>query len=413
MTVAGLRRDTIATAGLFFAFGVLAASWISRIPAIQASLGLSALHLGLALLGLPAGSVAASLLVPRVAPHSSRPVVVGAMPAAAVTLVLPALARNAPALALALVAFGAAHGALDVALNTHASHLERSTARSIFGRLHGMWSLGALVGAGVGTAAAAAGVVPRTQFAVTATVTAVATAPVLPLLAHDAGEQVDRSARRGWSRHPGVVVFAMVALAGLVVEVAAADWGGVFVRTVVKAGPAASAAPFAVFAGLHLLVRLIGDRFVNRDARETLLTVALATAAVGMTLLAVSTTTPFAYASLALVGAGVSLVFPVALAGAGQIAGVSSASGVATAAGASYVGWAATPPLIGVLAGAVGLRLALLLPAGLALVAVIAVQWRPPGRPRGDATLDEDDATARVRGAAPGQAAASPRRPRH
>jgi uncharacterized membrane protein YedE/YeeE len=70
-------------------------------------------------------------------------------------------------------------------------------------------------------------------------------------------------------------------------------------------------------------------------------------------------------------------VFPVALAGAGQIAGVSSASGVATAAGSSYIGWAATPPLIGVLAGAVGLRAALLVPAAVAMAGVLALRRRP------------------------------------
>lgn len=296
----------------------------------------------------------------------------------AVALTLPGLAVGLTSLTLALVAFGAATGALDVSLNTHASHVERMLGRSIFGRLHGMWSVGAFIGAGAGTLAAAGGVTPRTQFLVTAAVVAAGTVPLLvPLTSASAGTPTAEPVARGWSRHPGVIALAVVALAGLVVEVAAADWGGVFVRTVVRAGPAASAAPFAVFSGLHLTVRLIGDRLVNRDSRTSLLAVALTVSAVGMVLLAVSTTTVFAYISLGLVGAGVSLVFPMALAGAGQVVGVSSARGVATAAGTSYIGWAATPPLIGLMAGAVGLRVALLMPAVLALIAVVVVHRRP------------------------------------
>lgn len=366
----GPGRDLLAPSALFLTFGFVAASWVSRIPAVQADLGLSTTRLGVALLGVPVGAVAASVLVPRLARHGARMVVIVASPTAAASLAAPGFAEGLASLTAALVLFGATTGALDVSLNTYASHLEAALGRSIFGRLHGMWSLGALIGAGVGTAAAAGHVSPQTHFAVLAAVLAVATVPLLPMLASWGGGDVEAAAGRGWSRDPAVVAFAVVALAGLIVEVAASDWGGVFVRTVIGAGPAASAAPFAVFAALHLLVRLVGDRFVDREERSRLLGVALVTSAAGMVLLAVSPTTAIAYLSLAVVGAGVSLVFPVALAGAGQIEGVSRAAGVATAAGTSYIGWAATPPAIGFVAGAVGLRVALLIPAALAIAAL-------------------------------------------
>jgi MFS family permease len=367
------------------AFGVLSATWITRIPAMQADLGLGATRLGVALLGLPIGAVVASVLVPRLIQDDGRRTVVAAMPMAGVSLVVPGLADGLPSLAAALVLFGVTTGAVDVSLNTYASHLERRLARSIFGRLHGMWSLGALAGAGIGTAAAAGHVSPRTHFAVAGVVLALVSAPLL-LMLRDAGDGTPAAPRRerGWSRDPAVVVFAVVALAGLIVEVAAADWGGVFIRTVIGGGAAASAAAFAVFAALHLLVRLVGDRFVDRHARTGLLVVALATSAGGMVLVALSTTTLLAYAGLAAVGAGVSLVFPVAVAGAGQVEEVSNAAGVATAAGTSYIGWAATPPAIGVIAGLVGLRTALLVPAALAIaaLAMLVRRRRPSTDPR-------------------------------
>lgn len=377
MTPTGSRRDLIVPAGLFLAFGVLAATWVSRIPAVQAHLGLSATRLGVALLGLPVGAVAASLLVPRLMKDDGRRIAYFATPVAALSLAAPGLADDLPGLIVALVVFGATTGAVDVSLNTYASNLENRMARSIFGRLHGMWSLGALVGAAAGTATAAASVSPRAHFAVAGVVLALLSAPLLLMLG-PAGEIASpRPARnRGWSRDPGVVAFAVVALAGLIVEVAAADWGGVFIRTVVGGGAAASAAAFAVFAAFHLLVRLIGDRFIDRDSRPRLLVVALAASAAGMVLLAVSTSIVLAYVGLAVVGAGVSLVFPVALAGAGQVVGVPSAAGVATAAGTSYIGWAATPPVVGVAAGLVGLRAALLIPAASAIAALAMLARR-------------------------------------
>jgi hypothetical protein len=65
-TVAGrlapaLRRGRIALTLVFFALGLLTASWAARIPAVKASLHLSAGALGVALLGPAVGLVASTV----------------------------------------------------------------------------------------------------------------------------------------------------------------------------------------------------------------------------------------------------------------------------------------------------------------------------------------------------------------
>jgi hypothetical protein len=67
---------------------------------------------------------------------------------------------------------------------------------------------------------------------------------------------------------------------------------------------------------------------------------------------------------------------PVAFAAAGSVDGVPAGSGVATAAGVSYTGWTTAPPVIGGLAALAGLRIGLLLPLVLGVVAasVLAVR---------------------------------------
>src|SRR3954467_5508267 len=116
MPTADPRRGGLALAALFLAFGVVVATWVSRIPAVQADLGLGSGALGLALLGVPAGSVAASLLLPRVLTGNARTAVTVAVPFAALTLVLPGVAGSGPSLGATLFVFGAATGALDVAI---------------------------------------------------------------------------------------------------------------------------------------------------------------------------------------------------------------------------------------------------------------------------------------------------------
>ena len=80
-----------------------------------------------------------ALAMPRaghlIARYGSRPVTrVGAAIFGA-TLLLPALAPNAVALVLALVALGVGHGTLDVAMNAQASTVERAYGRPIMSEL--------------------------------------------------------------------------------------------------------------------------------------------------------------------------------------------------------------------------------------------------------------------------------------
>ena len=67
-----------------------------------------------------------------------------------VTLVLPALARSATTLGLALLVFGAAYGCLNVAMNSIAVDLVAALRRPVMPGFHAAWSFGGLAGAGLG-----------------------------------------------------------------------------------------------------------------------------------------------------------------------------------------------------------------------------------------------------------------------
>ena len=64
---------------------------------------------------------------------------------------LPLLAPEPCLLPLALLAFGAAGGAMDVSMNAHGSAIEGRLGRPIMSSLHAGWSFGGFAGAaGVG-----------------------------------------------------------------------------------------------------------------------------------------------------------------------------------------------------------------------------------------------------------------------
>jgi MFS family permease len=141
----------VALCAVFAAHGFIFASWAVRVPAVKAQTGASPAVLGLALLGLSAGAVATMLLAGALCRRfGSQPLAILSCALLSVTLVLPALARSAPALGLALLAFGAAYGCLNVAMNSIAVDLVAAVGRPIMPSFHAAWSFGGLAGASLG-----------------------------------------------------------------------------------------------------------------------------------------------------------------------------------------------------------------------------------------------------------------------
>ncbi len=365
-----------ALAGVFFLLGFVGASWLSRIPAVQADLGLGNAALGATLVGVPVGSALASLAMPAlVGRFGSRRVVSVALPASAAALVPVGLAGSPVALATALVGLGAATGGLDVAMNTHGVAAERDHGRSVFGRLHAMWSLGGFAGAGVGVLFARAGVGPARHLLAAAAIAVVLGVPLTARLGAAADPSTERAQRR-WSTHPAVIRLALVCVAAFVVEVVAADWGGVFLHGVLGASTSLAAAAVAAFMLPHFLVRLLGDPLVDRSSTRVVLAGSLGLSAAGLAVVAASTSAPLAFAGFAVAGGGIGLVVPVAFSAAGRVPGVAAGSGVSTAAGLSYFAWVAAPPLVGGLSAGAGLRAALLVAPAAAVGGLLTLVRR-------------------------------------
>ena len=124
------------TAIAFALNSMLFGNWFARIPAVQADLGLSDGGLGLALLGLPVGSIltlpTAGWLVARV---GAGRVTWWATLALCLAIPGPALAGNGWELFLALAVLGVANGAQDIAMNAEAAAIEAQSNLSMMSSL--------------------------------------------------------------------------------------------------------------------------------------------------------------------------------------------------------------------------------------------------------------------------------------
>lgn len=137
---------------MFFALdGFLFAGWVVRIPAIKQQTGASATTLGLALLGVSAGAVVTMMFTGRLCRRfGSHPVTVVCGVLLSLAIALPARTGSALALGLVLLVFGAAYGGMNVAMNSAAVDLVAALRRPVMPSFHGAFSLGGMVGAGLG-----------------------------------------------------------------------------------------------------------------------------------------------------------------------------------------------------------------------------------------------------------------------
>ncbi|WP_136102262.1 MFS transporter [Streptomyces sp. S816] len=371
----GLR---VAITAFFALDGFIFSGWVVRIPDIKHQTHASAGALGLALLGVSAGAVLTMMLTGRLCRrYGSHPVTVVWMVVLALSVALPPLTHSAPALGAVLLVFGAAYGGVNVSFNAAAVDLVAAVRRPIMPSFHAAFSLGGMVGAGVG--GLVAGFLSPTRHLLGITVLGLLVTAVAgrSLLRHEppvppvddrgpAAAGTGRAARVAgrWL----VVGFGLVALCDAYGEGAMADWGALHLKQDLTASAGTAAAGYACFALAMTAGRLSGTALLGRLGRARTVIAGGAVAAVGMLLGSLAPSVWVALAGFAVTGLGLANIFPVAIERAGALAG---ASGVAIASTLGYGGMLLGPPMIGFMADWFSLSTALTSVAALAAVAAL------------------------------------------
>ncbi|WP_338741881.1 MFS transporter [Actinomadura luteofluorescens] len=365
-----LARARTAVTLAFAAHGLLGAAWVARIPQIKEHLGLSEGAMGVALLGAPVGVVAAVRFAGRIVGRwGSRATTIAAGAAGALALVPLGLAWNLAALILSLLLMGASLGLMDVAMNAQGVAVERGYGRPLMSGLHGSYSIGTLLAALAGSAAAHAGVpVPLHLAAAAAVLIAVLAFGCRGLLdrSADAFPEPDEDAPAP-ARSPRwpLVMLGVIGLCSFVGEGAMADWSAIYLRENLGTGPGVAGLGYAGCAVAMTVGRLTGDQVVARFGPVPVLRGGSLVAALGLGLGLAAGDPTAAVAGFTLFGLGVAVVAPVTFSAAGNVPGVPPAAGIARVTGVGYLGLLGGPPVIGFIAQGVGLAWALAVPVAL------------------------------------------------
>lgn len=367
-----LTRLRVAITAFFALDGFVFAGWVVRIPAIKQQTDASASTLGLALLGVSAGAVVTMTLTGRLCRRfGAHPVTVVCAVLLSLSVALPPLTHSALALGGVLLVFGAAYGGINVAFNSAAVDLIAALRRPVMPSFHAAFSLGGMIGAGLGGLVAGSLSPTRHLLGLTVVGLLVTAAAGPTLLRHEpprpperARGEADEAPRRLDGRTRGlVVVFGLIALCTAYGEGAMADWGALHLEQDLDTSPGVAAAGYSCFALAMTVGRLTGTTLLERLGRTRTVVAGGTVAAAGML---VGSLAPAAWAALtgfAIAGLGLANLFPVAVQGAGTLAGP---SGVAIASTLGYGGMLLGPPAIGFMADWFSL------PAALTSVAVLA-----------------------------------------
>jgi hypothetical protein len=346
---------------VFVVHGVLFASWTAHIPQVKAHVGLDNAQLGLALVGAPVGSVAAVWISAFLLHRFGSAAIVGmALVGYCASGVLVGLAGSLATLAGALAVWGAFMGLLDTSMNTQAVSVERSLDRPLMTGLHGRWSLGSFAGAGLGALGVAIGMPLSVQLAILGVMgIAIGLIASSDLLADPPPPALGDDGGRARRFTPAVIMLGLIALASMLAEGAAADWAAVYLRGTAHASATVAGIGYAVFALGMVIVRLSGDRLLLRFGAARLLPAMATLAFVGFGAALLSGRVIPALIGFATLGLGLGLVVPAVFSACGRLAGISPGTAISTAAGLGWLGFLLGPPLIGQLAGATSLPVAL------------------------------------------------------
>ena len=390
-----MLRARVGVGLIFFVNGAAFASWVSRIPALRAGLGLSDGTLGSVLFAMSCGVLLSFPLAGKGAQlMGARQLALLAGLALLVMLPMPFLIGIVPSLVLVMLEVGAALGTMQVAMNVLAVDVQARVPRPIMSSLHGAWSAGGLVGAGVGSVAAHAELPPLLHLMGVAAALAGVLLVALMLLARarlpartgaaPAPVRPSMSFRRRGPRADRVLLgLGLICFCAFLTEGALADWSAVWLHDKAQASESLAGLGYAVFAGAMTTMRMMGDRLLEIFGSVRLLRVltALGTAALAGAL--VLARVDSAMLAFVLLGLGMATVVPTAFAAAGRradaLAGgaageASAARAVALLSGFGYSGLLLGPPLIGWLAQATSLSWAL----GLLVLLVAVIVWLVP-----------------------------------
>ena len=360
-------REANATRAIFFVSGFGAASWAPLVPVLRERLAIGDDLLGVLLLCIGIGSLlvmpVAGVLAERIG--CRRVLIVSAVLYAASLLSICFVSSFWMAVPV-IFFFGSLMGCVDVVMNIAAVIVEQGIGRRIMSGMHGFWSLGGFVGAGLyGVWVGLAGLTAFQSTLIAAVLmlalTAVFGRHLIPYGGGGGGSLI--AIPRGIVAFVGVTAFIAFLSEGAVM-----DWSGVYLTTVRGMDLSLAGMGFSVFSGAMLLMRFLGDHVIQRVGQFPVAVGGALLAFVGILLVMFAPLNTLLYLGFFAIGIGSANIVPVFFSLMGRQSVMPVGTAVSAVSTMGYLGILAGPAAIGFVSAQTNLMTAFGMIAALCIV---------------------------------------------
>ena len=311
------RRALQAVAVQFFVNGAVFASFVPRLPEIRDQLDLSLDQLGAVLTAGAAIGLLASMWSPRIIDAiGTRKSLIVFVLVLLCGLEIIGFAEVWWQLLLGSAVMLTADGVVDIAMNLQGSWLSSRRHAPVMNRLHGVWSLGTLVGGLAAALAAASGISLRVHLMVIGVVLLGALVFVgTGLLKVDEGTSTEpddgpRPGRRTRERWIMLILLAASGGFALTVELVSSDWAAFRLSEDFGTSAGFAGLGFVAFTIGMTAGRLGGDAVLIRVGGDRLLRGAIVVAGIGLATASFAPNKWLVLVGYVVAGIGISTFFP-------------------------------------------------------------------------------------------------------
>lgn len=398
-----------ARVGLLILFGLMGlsfTSWLGRYPSVREALDLTTSEFGVVLLAGAIGSlIFVTLAGAFVERFGGRTILTIAAVGIALAFFLEGLGPtigDVRVLALGVFLNGAFVALTNVPQNVETAAVERRIGRSILSHFHAAYSIGAVLGALIGSACAAFDVPLLAQLSVTACVTLVVRLYLIPRVILDTEldddtkwDRADHARRTrvhkaevkagviaasgptgfaaymrsraaafgsalGAWREPRTLLIGLIIFAASLSEGSANNWLSIAVVDGFGKEEAIGSLTLGLFLAAMTIVRIVGPKLIDTHGRVAILRVSAGASIVGLLLFGLSPNIILAMVGVVLWGMGAALAVPIVISGASDDP-LRAAARVSVVSAFASIASLAAPPVLGFIAEHTGARIALTL----------------------------------------------------
>ena len=356
-------------------------SMFTRIPDLQAGLGVNEGVLGLCLLGQPVGAILTFLVSSRlVEATGTRVMLLWGIPLAALCIALMPLAPSPLLLFLVFAAFGVLFALTNVAMNVEADRVEAATGKRLMNSCHGIWSIGQLTTVSVGALVRGLGVPAALHLgAIVPAILVAVLVIVWPMRGAPARAHTRTGPQKGMSLPTlATVLLVGYAIGGAILEGAVRNWSVIFMRDSFVAPAWVDTLTLPAFIGATVIGRLLADQFITRYGPVRFARALGLVSLFGLALVVLSPNLTIALLGFACVGLGVCVSFPLSTSAAARLGDRPASENVAALTMTTQITLLGAPALLGYIASTFGIRSIFIVVVPVVAAAVFLARYLEP-----------------------------------